>query len=314
MIAGHRRAGDKITRLRHQAGRKGGHLDERLADADFAQDPCDDIAERVNSRAAELEHLTAETRRVVQCRNDRLRNVNDVNRLKACIPRDDGHHGQLLAKGCEAIDELVFGTKDDRRAKNCRLGQRRAHARLARRLGLGIPGTARCRCADRRNLHECRDAGRGSSPRDIGGTVGLNCRKCLPARLGEDADEIDACRRTVKGTHETGIVAHVAANDLHLTKAAQRLQERRSLGRAHDNADPHAGMRQFLHQISPEKSRSADDDNQPVHALIPISTAACLMAQRMPVDNRGPSPYPPPLATCPGGGIGRRASFRCWYW
>ena len=180
-------------------------------------------------------------------------------------PATTGTTGKVRASCAEAVDELVLGAEHDRRPHDRRVRQRRRHRRLARRLGLGIARAARRTRADRGDLDERRDPGRRRRTRNIARAFGLDRRETLLACLREDADQVDARGRPIEGACQPVGVADIPADDLDLAECAERLQERRRLGRAHH--DPHAGAgpRQLLHDIAADESRSANDHHQPVH-------------------------------------------------
>jgi hypothetical protein len=149
------------------------------------------------------------------------------------------------------------------------------------------------------------------------GTEGLHRIESLPPVLEQNADEIDHHIRLARSRLDRGGMTHIGLHGMDLADLAERLQEAGKLGAADGDANAVAEFRQRAHDVTAEEARAAEYGDERFernrgHARSNPSLAeyriALMLYRARPFDNEGPASYL--IAQSPGGGIGRRTSFR----
>ncbi len=160
----------------------------------------------------------------------------------------------------------------------------------------------------------------------------------LPAALEQDADQVDHQVGIAHGCLDRRRVTQIGLHSVDLSDPPERLQMAGQLGPAHGDANPVAALSERPHHMAAEKARAAEDRDQRVErscghrALFAFgvrcryridsslyrggasgeraesgSRPPALLVHNVDKVKAGPLSVPAP---CPGGGIGRRTSFR----
>ena len=290
LIKGQQRPGQQAKERCLQPGERQGNVDQRPVDADFLEDVFQQVAERPYVRAAELEGLAGEVGRGINRLGDGGGDIADIDRLEPAVAADDGHDRRDLRQPGKAVEEAIFRPEDQRRPQDDGGGEGGAHMGLAFALGAGVVRRRLCIRADRRDMDQRFDLCGGRSRGDALRALGLHAVERLPTGGEEDADQIDDGAGARHRAGDGRRVAHVGLDDLDLADRTKRLQEQRQLRVAH--GDPHAvaGLGQLLHDITPEKARSADYRHQIRHARH-LCYCPPLMPKPIAVDNSRATPY-----------------------
>ena len=152
--------------------------------------------------------------------------------------------------------------------------------------------------------------------------------EALAAALEQDADQVDQHMRVARRGLHRGRVAEVGLHGVDLADAAERLQMAGEIGPAHRDADAVMPLRQRPHHMAAEEAGAAKYGDQGVTFCLVVMP---LLARKWGARNRGEyrrpravQPDGPTAAALqltrqkrlltsphgPGGGIGRRTSFR----
>jgi hypothetical protein len=83
-------------------------------------------------------------------------------------------------------------------------------------------------------------------------------------RFRQDADQIDHRIRPAMARCHRGAIAHIGLHGLNLPDDAQRLEMAGKIGAAHGDPHPPAALGQRPHQMPPDKTRPAENRDQPV--------------------------------------------------
>ncbi len=196
--------------------------------------------------------------RVLERLGNRQRRVVDVERLQLRLRAEHRHHRPARNQPGEQVHEPVVLAEQHRGAHHGRLGERRAHARLAFALGRRVAAVGARVGADRRDVDERPGPGRR---RSLGRRAGaLDLQRPLPG--AERADEVGRRVRALHRRGEARGIAHVAAHELDLPEAGQRAQAERLLRVALGDAQPRAAPQQLLREMRAEKAAAADQHDQ----------------------------------------------------
>ena len=188
--------------------------------------------------------------------------------------------------------------------------------------------------ADRRDVHQPRAVGRRRQ-RDRLGAERLHGVEALAAALEQDADEIDHHVGVARGRLDRSRIAQVGLHRVDLADPAERLQVAGEIGPAHRDPDAVAALGERAHHVAAEEARAAEDGDQRVDGVdwscraalmgwrvgcrLPPNTGSADALYRAPLRLASAGRLDltrrkrPPLSVprlCPGGGIGRRTSFR----
>ena len=106
------------------------------------------------------------------------------------------------------------------------------------------------------------DARRARRLADGARPEGLHGVEGLPARLGQDADEIDHRVGAFDRAVDRPAIAEIRLDRLDLPDHAERLQVAGEIGTAHRHADAVAALRQRLHDIAADEARAAEDGDE----------------------------------------------------
>ena len=281
------------------------------------------------SRPGQLIGLAAMGLRIERGRRDRLAEVADVDRLEAGLGRD--HRQDREARhGGEAVGELVLGAEHHARPDDRRAGEGGADRLLAEALGPAIVGLAVGIGADRADVDEGLGARRLAPPRPAWPAPWTWTSSRLPLKMPTrlmTASAPSTARAIVSGR------ARSAAIGRDLADAAQRLQEPGASRVALGDAQPRARLQQRLAHIAADEAAAAEHGDEWRGAGVPHGWSVlgqrlnwrCPWANghwrargaRQAVDRISRRPlsaaaYRQSKPLCPGGGIGRRTSFRCW--
>ena len=159
----------------------------------------------------------------------------------------------------------------------------------------------------------------GGRKRDRLGAERLHRVEALAAALEQDADQVDHHVGVAHRRRDRGRIAQVGLHGMDLADPAERLQMAGEIRPAHRDADAVAALGQRAHHMAAEESRAAEHGDQRVEMAV---MSRPMRAQRE-IQDRFPrvqgrvsaqltrrKPLPTCPAPCPGGGIGRRTSFR----
>ena len=160
----------------------------------------------------------------------------------------------------EAVDEIVLLAERDRGADDRRGRESGADRALALALGAAISAFALRIGADRRDVDERRQAGRGGGLGDVARALDMDFVK----RPLEDADQVDRGIGPGERGGDGGLVGHVGADELDLAEPAQRLEEPGAPGVAPGDADAHAGLQQRLGDVAAEKAAAAEQSDEQI--------------------------------------------------
>ena len=181
-------------------------------------------------------------------------------------------------------------------------------------------------------MHHPRARGGGGLGDGLG-PFGLHRVKRLRAALGQDADQVDRDLRIAHRRLDGGRIAQIGLHGVDLADPAERLQVPGQFRPPHRHPDPVVALGQRPHHVSPRnpdppkyrderfqvRCHGQANSCRSNSGVIGVFSGIAIRqrdpaVQRIcealkPFDKRATDPYQP--AQRPGGGIGRRAGFRC---
>ena len=234
---------------------------------------------------------------------------------------DQRQHRRELAHPGEAVEESVLRAEHDARAQDRRLREARLQRRLAGGLGARVGGG---RAADRRRSRRHgrrarRPAGSAAAPISPGSRA-CSRSKSPPRALEQDADQADRGVGADQQALDLALGRRVPGLRVDLADGAQRLEEQRPLRAAGRDADDRPLLGQALDDIAADEARAAEHRHDlAAHGTLPLRRSRPIRARSMRAGaDRGTleltrlvHAHTQARTRCPGGGIGRRTSFRC---
>src|SRR6185437_591960 len=166
-------------------------------------------------------------------------------------------------------------------------------------------------------MHQPLDTGRAAGGGDVPGPVDMDGLVALPSALERNARRVDHGLAARHGGGDRSWHPDVGAHQHHLADVARRGDRIGKVGASHRDADLIALARERLHDDTADETAAAEDgDLLYAHGLLPIAehrwlakgaAAALRLTSAVGRPNSRPALARMP---CPGGGIGRRTSFR----
>jgi hypothetical protein len=166
-------------------------------------------------------------------------------------------------------------------------------------------------------VHQRLGARSGRGARNIGCAIHVDRHEVALENADEVDDRVGGGDRPLHAFH----VAHVGPDKLDLPDPSERLEEEGALGLAFGHPYPDARFEELLDCIAADEAAAAEDGDQAFGAIDHPGALACPRGEgniavgaalTLPRANPNSRRLPTIFDPCPGGGIGRRTSFRCW--
>jgi len=220
-----------------QDGRRGGrqrprHRHQQAAALDRRQHQFEAFAEGFHFGTAEL--IDAAARHLAFDRiDDGARDVADEDRLEARMAAaEKRQRRQHTGERGEAVEEMIFRPKHDRRAEDDRAGDGLEDRRLSERLGTGIGRRRNLVGADRRDVDQAIDAGGACRFGDGAGAEDMDRIEALAPALAEDRNQIDDGVGVGDGTIDGPAIPEIGLHRLDPADHAERLEIAGEIGAA----------------------------------------------------------------------------------
>ena len=216
-----------------------------------------------------------------------MRDVADVDGLELHLRARQRHHRKEVQERREPVQEIVLSAEDHRRLENRPVEPGRRDGRFGLALAREIAARPHGIGVERAHLHEPRHAGRPAcgdeAPRDPDVDVGERLR----ARLVEDSDKIDHCRRAGR---ERGYRRRVADVGFEYLDGRQKEQVARDHAPACRNDDAVSTIDERGDDVAADEAGSPDDHDSGERHGQRAGTAAESMSMSVAVPRGGTVP------------------------
>ncbi len=201
---------------------------------------------------------------MVERRHRGIGDVADIDRLKPRLPAaDQRQRRQVARQRGKAVEEVILGPEDQRRAQDGGAGEEVAHRRLALGLGAGIGGGRGGIGADGGNVDEAPRARRAGKARQQCRAAMMDEVEALRALLVKDAGGEDHGIGAGDGRGEQSLVAEAGVDRRDLADIAHRPQISRAAGMAADRGHDRAPPGETLDDVAADEAGAADDGDTP---------------------------------------------------
>ena len=206
--------------------------------------------------------------RPVEGASGRERHVAREDRLQPRLPAaEQRQHGHEARERGEAVEEFVFGSKDDRRAQHDGVWKFRPRgllaAALARDVGIGGSGIR----ADAGDLHQRAHPGGAGGARDFTGAGHMHGFVALRPALALDAGGVDDDVGAIDRRRDRFGIAQIGLHRLDLSDRTLRSEEPRQIRAPVRGADAPALARQSANDMPADEAGAAEDGGEAVAGI-----------------------------------------------